>query len=463
MNIKNNKLNNMENNKQVVTRFAPSPTGSLHIGGSRTALFNYLYARKHNGRFILRIEDTDKARSSTAFESEIIKAMEWLSLKYDEMYRQSEREEIYKKYIEILLKNDNAYISKEDTGGDENKRSEVIRFKNPNEKVTFDDLIRGEVTFDTSDLGDFIIARSIDEPLYHLTVVVDDKEMGVTHVIRAEEHISNTPRQLLIIRALGFEEPKYAHIPLILAPDKSKLSKRHGAVSTLDYRDKGYLPDAVINYLALLGWNPGTEQEIFSKQELIEFFSISQVQKGGAIFSEEKLSWINKAHLKNLSKIELRDQIQKRINANYKALGKTTEIDESQAEMVRDLFSERISVFCDIDEWQKNGELDFIFNDPNISKEEIVWKDSTIESTILHLNFIEEKLNNLSESEFKYERIKSAIWEYADEKGRGEVLWPFRFALSGQKKSPDPFSLAEVFGRDTTLKRVKNAVILLTK
>ena len=280
--------------RQVIVRMAPSPTGKFHVGSARTALYNFLFARKNDGKFILRIEDTDKERSKKEFENDILEGLEWLGLKYDELYRQSERGEVYKSYVEKMLSQDLVYESDD----------KVIRFRNPNKKIKFNDLIRGEIEFDTTELNDFVIAKSVDEPLYHLAVVIDDFESGITHVIRGEDHISNTPRQILIQDAIGAPRPLYAHLPLILAQDRSKLSKRkHGESVSLDYyREKGYSPAAVINYLALLGWNPGTEQEIFTLEELIKVFDLSRVHKGGAIFDEKKLAWVSRKHF-NLAKL----------------------------------------------------------------------------------------------------------------------------------------------------------------
>jgi len=287
----------------VITRFAPSPTGFLHMGGVRTALFSYLYAKQNSGKFLLRIEDTDKARNKEEWTTGLIDDLAWLGLKHDVFAKQSERAEIHKKYIQKLIDEGHAYISKE-IPKEPGQRDEVIRFKNPNKKVVITDLIRGEVEVDTTDLGDFVIARSIDEPVYHLAVVVDDFEMNVTHVIRAEEHLSNTPRQILIQEAIGAPRPIYAHLPLVLAPDKTKLSKRkHSEISSLTtFRQKGYLPQAILNFVALMGWNPGTDQEIFSLEELIQQFRIEKVQKGGAVFNIEKLDWINREYIKKMSR-----------------------------------------------------------------------------------------------------------------------------------------------------------------
>lgn len=286
--------------QKIITRFPPSPTGYLHIGGARTALFNYLFTKKNDGIMYLRFEDTDKERSKKEYEDDIFEGLNWLGLTYTlpDIARQSERTEVYKRYFQTLLDKGLAYEAEESK---DNPGKKVVRFKNPNKKITFTDLIRKEVTFDTTELGDFVIAKNVDEPLYHLAVVVDDYEMGVTHIIRGEDHISNTPRQILILEALGFERPTYAHIPLILAPDRTKLSKRHGAVSVNEYRKQGIMPQALVNYLALLGWNPGTDQEIFTLDELVKVFDLSRVHKGGAIFDEKKLAWVNRKHY-NLTK-----------------------------------------------------------------------------------------------------------------------------------------------------------------
>ncbi|MCX6717904.1 MAG: glutamate--tRNA ligase family protein, partial [Candidatus Taylorbacteria bacterium] len=248
---------------------------------------------------MLRIEDTDKIRSTKESEDDIMTGIKWLGLSYDEFFRQSERERIYKAYIEKLISEDKAYISKEEVK-EEGQRAEVIRFRNPNKKVKFNDLIRGEIEFDTTELGDFVIAKSLEEPVFHLVVVVDDFEMGVTHIIRGEDHISNTPRHILIQEAISAPTPIYAHLPLMLAEDRAKLSKRkHGEMTSVKYYQKmGYTPGAFVNFLAFVGWNPGTEKEIFSLDEMIQEFDISKVQKAGAIFNPQKLLWYNKEYIK---------------------------------------------------------------------------------------------------------------------------------------------------------------------
>jgi len=424
-------------NKEVVTRFAPSPTGFLHVGGARTALFNYLYARQHGGKFILRIEDTDKERSKKEFEKDILTGLEWLGLSYDEVYHQSERTETYKKYLKKMIDDGSAYEAEVNESGTGN----VIRFKNPNTDVTFQDLIRGDITFNTTDLKDFVIAKDSETPLFHLAVVVDDFEMEVTHVIRGEDHISNTPRQILIQRAIGAPEPIYGHIPLILASDRSKLSKRHGAVSVNEY-EKDYEAEAMVNFLAMIGWNPGGEKEIFTIEELIKEFDIAKVQKAGAIFNTEKLDWMNKAHMGKLESQKVEKSIKERL----------PQIDDSMLRRVMPTILERINKWSDIEEMAKAGEWGYFFEAPEVDTKKIIWKDSTPEDTKRHLQKVSELLDTADFS--SADTIKESLWNYAEEEGRGAVLWPMRYALSGRDKSPDPFTLAFVLGKEETMRRL---------
>jgi len=405
----------------VVVRMAPSPTGNLHIGTARTTLFNYLFAKSMGGKFILRIEDTDKERSTKEFEDNILNGLEWLGLEYDELYRQSERTDVYVSYLQKMIKEGSAYVSKE-TPKEEGQRSEVIRFKNPNKKISFDDVIRGKIEFDTTELGDFIIARSETEPLYHLAVVVDDHEMGVTHIIRGEDHISNTPRQILIQEAIGAKRAVYAHLPLILDSDREKLSKRkHGEAVWVDtYKNKGYLPEALLNYLALIGWNPGTEQEIFTLKELIKVFDLAKVQKGGAIFDEKKLDWVNKEHIKLLPE------------------------EEQLAIKKREVMNEP-----------------YIKEEPVLDRDKINWKKVSPEETLKHLEKAKEIIQNDKDLMAYADEIgKSGLSQSG---GRGNVLWPVRYALSGQEKSPDPFTLMAVLGKEKSIERIEKAIILLNK
>lgn len=443
--------------KKIITRIAPSPTGNFHVGTARSALFNYLFARHHGGNFIVRIEDTDKARSTKEFEKNILDGLAWLGLDYEALYRQSENTDRYTDVIKTLIESGKAYISKEPSKQDESVKVEVVRLKNPNKDITFNDKIRGDITFNTTDLGDFVIARSINDPLYHLTVVVDDHDMEITHVIRGEDHISNTPRQILIQEALDFERPIYAHLPLILAPDRSKLSKRKGETSVSVYA-KDFLPEALVNYLALLGWNPGTEQEIFTMTELIKQFSLEKIVKGGAIFDIEKLKSINATHIKKLPKDVFLKQL---ISLLPNSITNSENYSIERLALILPHIQERIRTFADVREMIEANELDFYFNRPDVSKESIVWKDETTLHTKEYLDSIISNLETIPETNFTAENIKNKIWEYATEKGRGSVLWPMRFALSGMEKSPDPFSIGEILGKEEAIQRLKNALAKL--
>jgi glutamyl-tRNA synthetase len=434
-------------NNKVVTRFAPSPTGFLHMGGVRTALFSYLYARQNEGTFVLRIEDTDKARSKEEWTVGLNDDLSWLGLRNDIYVVQSSRIDRHKEYTKKLIDAGLAYISKEKVV-EEGQRGEVIRFKNPNKKVTFTDMIRGEVTVDTTDLGDFIIARSMEEPLYHLAVVIDDFEMGITHIIRAEEHISNTPRQILIQEAIGATRPIYAHLPLVLADDRSKLSKRkHGEkVSLTYYKNLGYLPEGIINFVALIGWNPGTDQEIFTMNELIKAFDIHKVQKSGAIFNVEKLNWVNKQHLAKLSDDDFMKHAKGFLPENF-------------SPKLLPLIREKISYFGEIPALLE-GELSFVNTSSTYSKESLKWKqEPDLVNTKVYLETAIDILSKLND--YSKESIKSALWPLAEEKGKGNILWPVRFALTGKDKSPDPFICCEILGKEETLKRLKLAHELL--
>lgn len=385
--------------RMIKTRIAPSPTGPLHFGTARTALFNYLFARQNRGVFILRIEDTDKKRSKKIYEQDIKNSLKWLGLDWDEEYKQSERLEIYKKYLDRLLEQGSGY-----------KKNGVIFLQTPNCKVEFQDIIRGKITFDLNLIEDFIIAKSINEPLYNFACVIDDYEMGITHVIRGEDHISNTPKQILIYQALNLPIPQFAHLPLILGPDRSKLSKRHGATAIADYQ-KDYLPDALINYMALLGWNPGTEKEIFSKKELIKEFSLERVQKAGAVFDINRLNWMNskyirKTPLKNLSHL---------IGLPEKVIA---------------LEQERVKKLSEFKEFTQ-----FVNKLPKYKPELLLFKDMT-----------KKQAGECLEKAIRGERLKN------------RELWPARVALSGQKGSPGFYEIAEVLGEKETLKRLKIAL-----
>ena len=322
----------------VKTRFAPSPTGYLHLGNARTAIFSYLFARHNGGKFVLRIEDTDRERSRREYEEMLLKDLEWLGMDWDEFYRQSERFDIYREYVEKLLQSGHAYPcfctpeELEEERREAQKRgvayrysgkcralspdevdslkregkSFTIRFRVPEgEEVVFEDLVKGYISINADDFGDFVIVRSDGSPTYNFVVVVDDALMGITHVVRGEDHIPNTPKQVLIYRALGFDVPRFAHLPVILGEDRSKLSKRHGAVSVKNYREEGFLPEALFNYLCLLGWSPpSSEREIFSKEELIGLFDLKDVNSAPAVFNRDKLRWMNGVYIREVVSLD---------------------------------------------------------------------------------------------------------------------------------------------------------------
>jgi len=441
-------MKNNKEEKEIVVRIAPSPTGDLHVGTARTALVNYLFAKKHSGKFILRFEDTDKERSKSEYEQSIIDGLKWLNLSWDEEYKQSERTAIYKNYIQKLIDSGNAYISKEEPK-EEGQRSEVIRFKNPNKVITFEDLIRGDISFDTADLGDFIIAKSVDDPLYHLAVVVDDMTMHVTHVIRGEDHISNTPRQIAIIEALGGDIPKYAHLPLLLGADRSKLSKRHGAKAVTEYKDDGYIPEAFINYLAFLGWNPGDDREVMNIKELSSAFDFDGVQKGGAIFSQEKLDWYNKEYIKKISEEELSSIIHNVF----------TEISSEDSIKLVPFIKERITKITDINIIKEEGEFNYLFLEQEINNNDLGWKEEPISSSIINLEKAKVLLEKSSDDNFESgAKVKELIWPLAEEVGRGNLLQPLRFGLSGKERSIDPFNIIFFIGKEETILRLNNII-----
>ncbi|MCI0619645.1 glutamate--tRNA ligase [Candidatus Wolfebacteria bacterium] len=444
----------MTRDSLTITRFPPSPTGYLHIGRARTALFNFLFTKHYDGKMIFRLEDTDKARSKKEFEKDIVEGLDWLGITYDEgPFRQSERTKIYQTYLRAMIEKGSAYEAEDSNEGE----GKVVRLKNPNTTITFTDLIRGDIVFNTTELGDFVIARNINEPLYHLAVVVDDFEMEITHVIRGEDGISNTPRQILLQEAIGASRPVYAHIPFILAPDKSKLSGRHGAVSLKEYREAGYLPEALVNYLALLGWHPTNEREIFSMEELIKEFDLSRVQKGGAVFDEEKLKSMNKIYIAKLSDDDFLRYTKKFMPDLVR---RTSGYNDEKLAQMTPLIRERVHTFGEIADMA--GELDYFFGAPEYNAQALVWKDDTPGIAHKHLEHIAKVLEKIPENTFTVESIKSALWDYATREGRGSVLWPMRYALSGKEKSPDPFTLAAVLGKTETLARLKTALVKLS-
>lgn len=475
----------------VRVRIAPSPTGHLHLGTARTALFNWLFARTHGGKFLVRIEDTDRARSLPEYEKEILEGLLWLGLPWDEgpelhggkkgafgPYRQSERGAIYEKYVERLLAEGKAYrcyCTKEEleaerqvmlasglppkygghcrnlTAPPRGRSSAAIRFKTPQARVEFSDLIRGKVSFDASLFGDMVIAKDLAVPLYNLAVVVDDAEMHISHVIRGEDHLPNTPKQILLIRALGLREPAYAHLPLILGKGREKLSKRFAENSLLEYRERGYLPEALINFLALLGWHPAGDEEVFSPDALAAKFDLKRVQKAGAAFDEEKLEWLNAEHMKLLPE----DELVRRLVA---FLGNTN--------MVRDVEFLRKVVRVERGRMKTLGgflELaGFFFALPDYEARLLIWQDASPVHAREILNRVYGILEALSDGQYARERLQSALEALIRSEGRGEVLWPLRVAVSGRPASPDPLEIIAVLGKEETLRRVMTAIEKLT-
>ncbi len=485
---------------RVVTRIAPSPTGLLHVGTARTALFNYLFARKHGGTFLLRIEDTDRNRSREEYEANILDGLRWLGLwpsSQGPSLRQSERTARYRQLLEQLIEEGKAYLSREESKQHPGSMVEVVRLRNPGGTVTFSDLIRGTVTMEVDSLGDLVLARSLDAPVYHFAVVVDDADMGVTHIIRGEDHIANTPRQILIQEALGVPRPQYAHLPLLLAPDRSKLSKRHGAVAVSEYRTKGYLPEAIINYLALLGWNPGTEQELFGVweregeeytslelvlEDLTAVFSLEGVQKGGAMFSLEKLRWFNAQHLRRKDRAFQLAYIAEALQPYEGKNGILRAISAAPSALAD--FLGRVSVGEEILEKAREGEWRY-YEQPPVAFPEYVedphallqlllqrvqptsCEDSPLPLAVRLLSAAQSFLakEQTWDAFHLEERIRSIfipdILGSLPLKNAGSILWPLRVALSGKARSPSPFVLMEALGKEETLRRLTQAIDLL--
>src|SRR3989344_663318 len=287
---------------KVVTRYAPSPTGNPHFGTAMYAILNFVYARQNGGTVIMRSEDTDPVRSKREYEDIIKRDLKWLGIEADLFYRQSERLAIYQGYIKKLVDSGQAYVSNEvATGEGVEGMLDVIRIKNPNKVITFTDMARGEISVDTTDLGDFAIARDMNSPLWHLTVVVDDFEMGVTHIIRGEDGLATAPRQILIQEAIGAPRPTYCHFPFVINDCREKIGKRNGAVGINEYREQGYLPEAIVNFVTLMAWHPKDDRELFTLSELIGIFEIERMGKSGAIYDQAKLDWLNREYMKRLA------------------------------------------------------------------------------------------------------------------------------------------------------------------
>ena len=458
-----------------IVRFAPSPTGQLHIGGVRTALFNYAFAKRFEGSFLLRIEDTDKKRSKDKYTEQILESLSWLGFKFDdEPLKQSSRSDRYKQVINHLLENGNAYRcfasseeiektrqksgsylyprtwrdrSKEEVDAKIlNKDKHTIRMRIPLEDViSFEDLVYGEINTKCSELDDFIIARSDGSPTYNLTAVVDDNDMNISHVIRGEDHISNTPKQMLIYRALGWTMPKFGHLPMILGSDGKRLSKRHGAKGASEYKDLGYLPDTLINYLALLGWNPGNDDEIFDFNYLQENFSLDKVNKKSAIFDTTKLDWVSSQNILKISASKLVD-ILNEFDSTWCGEGHDLNFLVSVVELIRD----RIKTLSDVKE-----NASYFFNHP-IEYNESAMKKCWGENTKGTLNSFQEELSNLNN--WNSSNIDESINKFVNalNVGKGKLMQPLRIALTGALKGPSIPDLMNLLGKETCLIRIKN-------
>jgi len=493
-----------EKEKKVRVRFAPSPTGSIHLGNLRTALFAWLFARNKQGSFLVRVEDTDRKRLEEDSLKKIFEALRWANLDIDEgvflndeggisqkgnlgPYIQSERLEIYQKYIQELLENDKAYhcfcseerlkevqekqqaekqpimydrhcrnLSLEEVQTRiQNGEKYVIRMKVPeNEIVSFTDQVFGKIFVKSEIIDDQVLIKTDGFPTYHFAVVVDDHLMKISHVFRGEEWIPSTPKHILLYQFFQWKAPVFIHLPSVLGEDKKKLSKRGGAVSVEDFIKKGYLPEALVNFLVLLGWNSKTEQEVFSQKDLIEKFNLDGLNKAGAILNYQKLDWFNKEYLRTMEKDDFEKEVLMFLTDDLK---NRVEQNPSIFKKVLPVIRERIEKFEDVTRMAEAGELSYYFNLPNYKKEKLLWKGEgnlieTKDYLVKVVSFLDEV------GEFTAENIKSNIWGYATEQGRGLVLWPMRYALSGQDKSPDPFVLAEILGKEETLNRLKYAI-----
>jgi len=474
----------------IKVRFPPSPTGPMHIGTARTLLVNYIFARGKGGKIVFRSEDTDRERSTPEFEKEILDGIKWLGLDFDEgPFKQSERDEVYEKRFAELKKKGVIYpcfctaedleaerkMQKEqklppkysgkcrDLSEDEVKKLEaegkkcVWRFRVPEKEIAFDDLVRGKVSEHGKNIGDFVIRKSDGQFLYHFTVCADDAEMEITHVIRGEDHISNTSKHILLFEALDVEIPQFAHLPLLLNKDRSKMSKRDesGKPATIERLEKdGYLPEAVVNFLALLGWNPGegSEQEFFTMDELIEKFDFKHVAKAGAIFDIERLNFFNSHYLRKLADDELVEKVKPFLSC---------EADDAEVlKKAVKLASERMKFFGEANDYLHYffGELDYeteLFENPKM-KVDLVKAKNALEKSLPVL----EKIDDWNEEE-----IQKQLFALVEELGvkNGEILWPLRVALTGEKFSPGVWEMCAALGKEKSLERIRSGLDKLKK
>ena len=465
----------------IKTRFAPSPTGYLHIGGLRTALFNYLWAKKNNGQFLLRIEDTDQARLVENAKENLITTLKQVGLEFDNTpIIQSERLKIYTQAIEKLIAEDKAYycfcsskrlddLRKEQQANKQvprydnhcrnlsteevekklkNNEKYVVRFKIPSDVIVkVEDLVYGKISVKSEDLDDLILLKSDGFPTYHLANIIDDHEMEISHVIRGEEWLPSLPKHVLLYEAFGWEKPKFAHLPLLLNSDKSKLSKRQGDVAVEDFLAKGYAPESLLNYVALLGWNPGDDREMFSLSELEKVFDLAKVNKAGAIFDQIKLNWFNAEYLRQA--IDRKDGTYQDILAQAKNILPDT----YDLEKVLQVASSRLNNLSDL-----KIETTFYYNLPNYKSEMLIFKKSIKEKTITGLNLALEVVDKTTDWEENNltENLQQVIKE--SDLSPGDLFWPIRVAVSGLEKSPSPTEIMWVLGKEESLKRIKSAV-----
>ena len=462
----------------VVTRFPPSPTGHLHIGGARTALFNWLLARHAGGRFLLRIEDTDTARSSQEMTDSILEAMHWLGLDWDAgPFYQSKRFDLYHSHIEHLLNRGLAYYcsctpeeveamrEQAKAKGEKPKYDgrcrerglgpgpgRVVRFKSPlYGQTVYQDQVKGSIAVDNTELDDFVLRRADGTPTYNLAVVVDDADMGVSYILRGDDHMSNTPKQVLLYQALGFEEPVFGHVPMILGPDKKRLSKRHGAMSVLQYEQQGYLPEALNNYLVRLGWSYG-DQEIFSMQELVEKFSIKNIGKSACVFNAEKLDWVNHQHIQRADPRDLAGRLPR-----YLRQADLPEASEDYLARVVPLLQPRAGTLVEMVAWLEP----FVLEAQEIPYDSTLLKKFLTEEVQGHLSALAGRLRLLED--YSQSSIENSVAQYLEETGIKfkRLAQPIRVALTGKKASPGLFETMEVLGQSQVVKRLERALELM--
>jgi glutamyl-tRNA synthetase len=428
--------------KKVRVRFAPSPTGHLHVGGARTALYNWLFARHEGGTFILRIEDTDRTRSTEEMVTAIIEAMKWLGLDWDEgPFRQSDALPIYAEYAKRLVDAGRAYTV------EDQEKGRAIRFKMVEGVTKFDDLIHGEIAVDAADLEDFVVLKSDGFPTYNFACVVDDARMGITHVIRGDDHITNTSKQLCLYQALGLAPPKFGHIPMILGEDGTRLSKRHGATSVEEYRKQGYLSGALVNFLALLGWSPGKDQEVMSRQELIEKFTVDRCNKTSARFDHQKLDWMNGVYIKAMPAEALAEAVVPFLK--QAGLDPDARPREWLRELVN-LYRERFNTLAEFPE-----KTVFFFTDTFDYDEAAVSKFLRNEGTIEMLAAARRELAKVVP--FNAAGIEACLREVAKQRavGLGKVAQPLRVAVTGVSVSASLFETLVLLGKETVLRRLE--------